>query len=821
MTVRDSTAVPVEWRTLDADGRARVLADVVHVLPNTVGTAVPGPWFDWFSTVFASPADLPPLSLHPDAACRFVDAYLALATQAYASGLVSDSVPTALYAATHFLRALPRLALPPAAGDDAWETTAVRYASGVVSLATTRPADFKALGVAVRVVITLGLAWPTPTFDQALPAASLLTLIRHISQRRTRELLATAVDAGAVAHFIKVISSLVTAASRLVGRFRDRWVGLPALPALVDLLAHFTALADISAWRTWGLGALLATAVNAGLQTPVAELVRTGFAPGAGTHAVWRAVMSIVPPHYPRTEDDTREGPWAYFLLRQAVLTTVPPPPDEPFPLIDHLLTLDRVTNYQSSDDAYVTLLAELDGAGVGPLENILAVVLASSGPAGCAAADLLVLAAARQPVDQVLATVDGLLDVVDALGPAAPALTDRLGTVIRSHLLVLTPSAAAEYTDRVYATRLPARSTAALLRTSPVVHDLLPFASPRLHQSAEGTVSWLLSTIQRLLRTHQAFPSAVEQWAALRVPAAHLVRLLSALDPSTHNDPAQRRAVLAVVAETLSTLDRSRGNPSKPLPLNPSIAEVLEIIFTLGTSTLPAPIDAVLPVMASVEKLLTPLPPLTSPFPFVAVLALAGACSGVSAPDPPSKDALGRHLAAVFHAGAETHTWVVVQECLTQLVHFATSAVQVDLLELIIPDSLQEDLMRYIDAGPPPSGNEPTAETFYQRALHYSIHGTETVRASRSSRCNLIETAEARASCAAPANPNSHDELRDRVRHYLVGTRHDPSAHAANLAVVQTYLSQLHGDGARFEPQVRQILTQINGTMDALLHTQ
>ncbi|KAK9720776.1 hypothetical protein K7432_003932 [Basidiobolus ranarum] len=93
--------------------------------------------------------------------------------------------------------------------------------------------------------------------------------------------------------------------------------------------------------------------------------------------------------------------------------------------------------------------------------------------------------------------------------------------------------------------------------------------------------------------------------------------------------------------------------------------------------------------------------PSIVQSIPKTSICRFIGKCGLVKFPDVGMKELVAEKLASLCRNILASENWLVIQECYTQLVYFATYATHVEMVEQMIPESAQPALINFVGKVP------------------------------------------------------------------------------------------------------------------------
>ncbi|RKP38081.1 hypothetical protein BJ085DRAFT_36998 [Dimargaris cristalligena] len=628
--------------------------------------------------------------------------------------------------------------------------------------------------------------------------------------------------------------------------------------------------------------------------------------------------------------NETPENLWATFLLRQFILDRVgrlspefykglliSNDPQNQMPLmLRHILSLDghihrllhtvelegpiaSTPNDSASDtieQGYLALVASWTRIGrtipTDELAHQWDRVLFQSlvrglTPSANAAADTWVLLAQRLLPHTIESQIRFLSHMMETFFWSSALIAHRLEKLLYNLLLVLPSSSSTTFADELYRSSLPNNDSidrswvSQMAATSPSIHIVLPLTSPAMREMSQQHIPLCMIFLENLVdHFSKSAESLSTKHSSLNVPLAHLYYILRSSELSMESLSTARNTLFNSIGRYLETMIQQSTNASRPAMstrpdgLAAQLHRQLEIVFDLLAMLMPFEASQVFDLLELLNQLIgSSLQPM---IPLISLLNLAGSCASVSLPSQDNLARYGQLLAAIFQVGSQARDWTVIQETLAQLIHFATSTREPDVLDVIVPDSLQIALEVYIEsrvAEDSPGAAESTHLTpqasemnFYDHLLKHSEPSNllqrtpETQPLSNQIKSRLDwDTCRRKLIDSSPQLPQSNhhvfsqhaptsaytpDPLGHRpvnshtpdglisesgvlgptipmnLKAYLLRARQTTEDHQDNLETLKQYLTQLQSENTRFDPQVRQMISQIWNAADTILNS-
>ncbi|KAJ1973445.1 hypothetical protein H4R34_005074 [Dimargaris verticillata] len=393
--------------------------------------------------------------------------------------------------------------------------------------------------------------------------------------------------------------------------------------------------------------------------------------------------------------------------------------------------------------------------------------------------------------------------------------------------------------------TATPAQLLPAFLSAPPSWALFLCALPPGDHANVPSVTLALVDCLDKLVATSAA-PSLLQhaEWfGVVRLLVGHVRAMLSqaVLDPTVRASLAQRCVQLAHgFFQALSTSSRMRQPLLTQTSVYPMLYSAIENVLLLVTDLQPVPFNGIVKVLEAVNQLYR-VAGLTQDLPLIPVIHLAGTCACIPLNSDAEKSTLSKLLAPIFEWGSQASDWVPAQETLVQLVHFATCAVNVDVIEHLIPNGLQERLMEYVNqtvhaedssvAGLSNPSDKVTQLQLYSRWLAADLtqaSTTTTVGQLNQQSIQYTNHLESLKSTLSPIQPETQSTLLatgDALSvatfgQWLKQSRFTESDHHANLEAFYGYLLRLQADPrSRFDSETRQKLAQLWKCIESLLN--
>ncbi|KAJ1969654.1 hypothetical protein IWQ62_000481 [Dispira parvispora] len=529
---------------------------------------------------------------------------------------------------------------------------------------------------------------------------------------------------------------------------------------------------------------------------------------------------------------------------------------------------------------------------------QLVQVLVLSTGPAAAMVSELFTLLVPHLSLPVVKSQITVFLRLGSLLlDHPVDVVVTRLTALVQAMVLALPEATAADLCSQVVRDHLSTLQSQALDDTSFVTWLITnPPLWLVLYPTASAHCPGLLDTYrQRLLHytTHTLEPylqshftpgqNSVPDLMALTIPCTHLLYLY-AHDTYRPPDfiPQVAAPIIKLVTRVLTLVTPvGRGSPMNPFspPVQQAICRLLDTLFRLSMVLLPLPLDCVTPLLQAIRQITERFP--SSQIPMISLLHFIGQCAIIPVHSQDEQHALGAMLGPLFALGGGSSEWTVVQKTLDQVVHYATSASNVDMLGQIVPGTLEDLMFQYINQQPfvqdlPADyvGENAPAETgrFYIElaCAAYSTklpHSQVSIRSLTDQRDQRVQQGQKSRSTFHQPSPSGvqprrpvaggnnppmngfHPPVPTSAAPHAVNTRvlrrhpSDPAAmdksssphqiiqtlltqrkfsigeHQTNVESVRMYMHKLKTESARFDPQLRQNLAQVWSIVDTILN--
>ncbi|KAJ1972546.1 hypothetical protein H4R35_004617 [Dimargaris xerosporica] len=496
----------------------------------------------------------------------------------------------------------------------------------------------------------------------------------------------------------------------------------------------------------------------------------------------------------------------------------------------------DAAAAYQDLIAAFTTVSYTLSPAQFAHWERcLLQTLLLARDPVAALVLDVWAVMSVTLPTATVRAQIQLVYRLCKVVArPLAPQ-ADRLQRLICILLAQLPPpdreALGHMVCDPLLQLQLPTIAPAQLLSTflsTPPTWAIFLRALPLgSHATIPSVVLTLIDCLDKLmvLPTAPSVPQHPEWLGVVRSLVAHIRAMLS----QAVIDPTMRASLVSRCMQLAHGLFQALYTNSQPLQqllteaaAYPMLYDAIENVLLLVADLLPVPFNDITKILEAVNQLYQ--------------------ITGLAQALPFLPHTLSKLLAPIFKWGSHAPNWVVAQETLVQLVHFATCAVNVDVIEHLIPSGLQERLMDYVnqtvhaedcsDAGLSCPLNKATQLQLYARWLAAgSTHASTTTTVDQLNQQCVQLTAHLESFKPSLSNsqspplstvPTPEDDLSVATfGQWLKQSKFTDSDHHANLEAFHGYLVRLQTDPRlRFDTATRQKLTQLWNCIESLLNT-
>ncbi|KAJ1659861.1 hypothetical protein IWQ61_001112 [Dispira simplex] len=619
----------------------------------------------------------------------------------------------------------------------------------------------------------------------------------------------------------------------------------------------------------------------------------------------------------PTTDPETN---WANFALRQTLLarcgrlhtnlaSVLLAQPISPGLSLwqNHLLSIDWnfwiVGRDPRRTRAFLALLTPLwifvsqtSGQQFSELERqLLQVLVLSTGPAAAFISELFTLLVPHLSLPVVKSQITFFLRLgCLLLDHPADVVVTRLTALVQAMVLALPETTAVDLCSLILRDQLSTLSSQPpddtsfvtwLVTHPPLWLVLYPIASPHcpglLDTYRQRLLRYTTHTLGSYLQSHFTLThNSVPDLTALLIPCTHLLYLY-AHDTYRPPDfiPQVAIPIITLVTRVLTLVTPvGSGSPMTHFspPVQQAICRLLDTLFRLSTVLLPLPLDSVTPLLQAIRQLTEEFP--SDQIPMISLLHFIGQCAIIPVHSHDEQCALGAMLGPLFALGGGSTDWTVIQKTLDQLVLYATTADNVDMLGQIVPSTLEDPMFQYINQQPLvqdlPSDyvgqNAPIETDGFYMDLAYAVCSTNfpynhvSIRSLTDQRDQQAQ--EARLSVNQPSlsdvqprrlivgenNPPVNgfhppiltstvpNTANTRVLHHhpsdpaamdtsssphqiiqtlLTQQRFSSDEHRTNVESVRMYMHKLKTESARFDPQLRQSLAQVWSIVDSILN--